>query len=243
MNVIKLDATASTNTYLKDLLTSYDLDNFTVVSTENQFAGRGQRGEVWSSEVGSNLTFSVLVRDFLFEVEDVFCLNIIAALAVRSAVKKIFTLELDVKWPNDILSVNRKVGGILIENIFKAEGAITSIVGIGLNVNQVQFTDLIKATSLALLLGSQIDKDALMLKVVEELEMYCQRLQKGEKENLWQEYLDVLYRKGVPSAFELPTGKRFMGIIIGVSMYGFLQVKLEDDSVEEFGVKEIKLLY
>ncbi|MEC4114543.1 biotin--[acetyl-CoA-carboxylase] ligase [Myroides pelagicus] len=243
MNIIKLDATASTNTYLKDLLSTTDLINFTVVSTENQYAGKGQRGAVWNAEVGTNLTFSVLVKDCVSTIEEIFCLNIVTALAVKSAIKKMLNVELDIKWPNDILAVNSKLGGILIENIFKADGKIVSIVGIGINVNQTVFNSLNKATSLAKLIGHQLDKDQLLVGVVEQLICYCHRLREGEESQLWEEYLCQLYRKGQPSVFELPSGKRFMGIIEGVSPYGHLEVRCEDDSLFTFGVKEVKLLY
>lgn len=243
MNIIKLDAIASTNTYLKELSASCDLENFTVVIAEHQYQGRGQRGSVWEVKPGMNLTFSVLIRDFLHAADEVFDLNIVVALSVYSALKKMFNISFSIKWPNDILAVNKKIGGILIENVLKAQGDVLSIVGIGLNVNQKEFEDNHKASSLALLLNKEFDKEEIAMKILVELQLYCQRLKNGQKKQIWKEYFDSLFRLDVASVFEYPNGKRFMGIIKGVSNFGQLQIQLEDDTISEFGVKEIKLLY
>lgn len=162
MNIIKLDATASTNAYLRTMLTSFDLENFTTIVTENQFAGQGQRGSVWVSEAGSNLTFSVLMKSDSKAIQRIFDLNVMVALCVAITLKKITNLPFFIKWPNDILSVNKKISGILIENSIKANGEIHSIVGIGINVNQKQFPALSKASSLALLTGESWNKDSLL---------------------------------------------------------------------------------
>ncbi|WP_010254819.1 biotin--[acetyl-CoA-carboxylase] ligase [Myroides injenensis] len=243
MNIIKLDATASTNTYLKELSTSCNLENFTVVIAEYQFQGRGQRGSVWEVKPGMNLTFSVLIRDFLQAADEVFDLNIVVALSVYSALKKMYNISFSIKWPNDILAVNKKIGGILIENILKAQGDVLSIVGIGLNVNQKEFGNNKQASSLSILLNKELDKEEIAMNILFELHLYCQRLKRGEKQQIWKEYFDALFRLDVASVFELPSGERFMGIIKGVSSFGQLQIQLEDDSIKEFGVKEVKLLY
>lgn len=243
MNIIKLDAIGSTNTYLKEILTQSNLDNFTVVATENQFQGKGQRGSVWIGEVGSSLTFSVLVKDLLVSPEYVFDLNILVALSVYSSFKKLYNLPFNIKWPNDILSYNKKVGGILIENIIKASGETLSVVGIGINANQQNFEQLPQATSLSKLCGVKIDKDELMHSILESLMEYCQKYKVQGSSFIWEEYHQNLYRINTPSVFELPDGSRFMGIILSVTKNGLLEVKKDDDSVELFEIKQVKLLY
>ena len=89
MNIIKLNATASTNTFLKELAIGTNLENLTVVTTQNQFQGKGQRGNGWQSEDGKNLTFSVFVKDFVSRHDDLFLLNIVVPLCVLKALKKI----------------------------------------------------------------------------------------------------------------------------------------------------------
>jgi BirA family biotin operon repressor/biotin-[acetyl-CoA-carboxylase] ligase len=243
MNIIKLDAIGSTNTYLKEILTHSNLENFTVVVTENQFQGKGQRGSVWVDEVGSSLTFSVLVKELLVSPEYVFDLNILVALSVRQSLNKLLNLPFNIKWPNDILSYNKKVGGILIENVIKASGETLSVVGIGINVNQENFDHLPQASSLFRLCGVKIDKDELMHKIMESLTSYCKKYKEVGSDFVWEEYKHHLYRISIPTAFELPSGERFMGIILGVTRYGLLEVKKEDDTVEQFDIKQVKLLY
>lgn len=243
MNIIKLDAIGSTNTYLKDLLNVSNLENFTVVAAENQFAGKGQRGSIWNAEVGSSLTFSVLVKDLLASPECVFDLNIMVALSVCKALKKCFNLPFYIKWPNDILSCNKKVCGILIENVIKASGDTLSVVGIGVNVNQENFEGFPQASSLFKLTGAKSDKDTLLKNILDELIYYCDQYRNKGGDFLWKEYHECLYRVGVPTVFEKGDGTRFMGIIKEVSKQGFLCVQLEDESVQEFGMKEIKMMY
>lgn len=243
MNIIKLDAIGSTNTYLKEILTHSNLENFTVVVTENQFQGKGQRGSVWVDEKGSSLTFSVLVKELLETPEHVFDLNILVALSVYSSLKKLYNLPFSIKWPNDILSYNKKIGGILIENIIKASGETLSIVGIGINANQENFDHLPQATSLFKLCGDKVNKDELMHSILESLTVYCQKYLASGSTFIWEEYHRSLYRINVPSVFELPSGIRFMGIILGVTKNGLLSVKKEDDSVALFDIKQVKLLY
>lgn len=242
MKLIKLDAIDSTNEFLKGISSKEALENFTVVTAENQTKGKGQMGAVWNSEVGKNLIMSVLVKDFLLEINEVFNLNIAVSLAVITALKKSNIPDLSIKWPNDILSANKKIGGILIENSIKSDGAILSIVGLGLNVNQTNFGGLPKASSLAVVTGKEFDKEKLLLEIIAHLEMNV-AASKLNPASLRQQFVDLLYKKGVPMPFANSKDEKFMGMIQGISPVGRLQVLLEDDSVAEFDIKEIQMLY
>lgn len=243
MNIIKLDAIPSTNDFLKEKLSKQYLENLTVVVAENQTDGKGQMGSVWEVESGKNLTFSVLVRDLLLEVQSVFHLNVAVAVSIAEALKMFSIPGLAIKWPNDILAENRKIGGILIENILKSDGEILSIVGIGLNINQTNFKDLPKAGSLFSITEKVFDKEAILAAVLEKLKLNLALLQGEEYEKFWKVYKAMLFRKGVPSSFEDVNGIRFMGIIQGVNCNGKLEVLLENDSIAEYGIKEVTLLY
>ncbi len=243
MNIIKLDATASTNTYLKELLSSCELENFTIVVAENQFAGRGQRGSEWVVETGSNLTFSLLLENLTESFNGVFDLNVMIALCVAKALKKNIKLTFLVKWPNDILAQNKKIGGILIENILRANGSVISIVGIGINVNQTNFDQLGQASSLKVLSGKSIDKEFLFHQIIEEIQQGFSNLKNKQEALIWQEYKELLFRKDKVSTFELPSQQKFVGIIRDVTSYGKLVVECEDSVLKEFALKEIKLLY
>ncbi len=242
MKHIKLDATESTNDFLKALSNNQMVDNFTVVTTDNQTKGRGQMGTDWVSEVGKNLIMSVLINDFLFDKSRVFDINIIVATSIIQALQTFNIPELSIKWPNDILSDNKKIGGILIENSFKNDGTIHSIVGLGLNVNQINFDNLPKASSLAVVCNTTFDKNLILFEIIEKLKNNFKKWN-NTKELLLTQYTDLLYKKGIPMPFSSDCGKQFMGIIQGVSSMGKLQILLENDTISEFDSKEIQMLY
>ena len=170
MKLIKLDAIDSTNDFLKSLSSQDELENFTVVTAENQTKGKGQMGAKWQSESGKNLIMSALVKDFLFDNEQVFNLSIIVAMSVIEVLKTFDIPELSIKWPNDIMSYTKKIGGILIENTIKSDGRIVSVVGLGLNVNQTNFDELPNASSLAVISGHDFDKEILPALIIEKIQ-------------------------------------------------------------------------
>ena len=242
MKLIKLYAIDSTNEFLKALSNKENLENFTVVTAENQTKGKGQMGSEWSSEVGKNLIMSILIKDYLFDINQIFNLNIAVSLAVIETLESINIPDLSIKWPNDILSYNKKIGGILIENSIKSDGTILSVVGLGLNVNQTNFDNLPKASSLAAICERFFDKEELLFLIVENLE---KKLNEWNKKAtvFWDNYTNRLFKKGVPMAFSDQNNQNFMGIIQGVSAIGKLQILLEDDRIAEFDIKEIQMLY
>jgi BirA family transcriptional regulator, biotin operon repressor / biotin---[acetyl-CoA-carboxylase] ligase len=242
MKLIKLDAIDSTNEFLKGIAAQHDLENFTVVTAENQTKGKGQMGAVWNSEAGKNLIMSILVKGFLSNPQEIFNLNIAVSMAVLIALKKNKIPDLSIKWPNDILSANKKIGGILIENSIKSDGTIQSIVGLGLNVNQTNFEGLPKASSLSIVTGQELDKEELLSEIIENLESsLAESIQNPTL--LRQQFVDSLYKKDIPMPFMNQKNEKFMGIIQGISPIGRLQVGLDDDSVVEFDVKEVQMLY
>ncbi|MCD9576826.1 biotin--[acetyl-CoA-carboxylase] ligase [Flavobacterium soyae] len=242
MKLIKLDAIDSTNDFLKSLSSQDELENFTVVTAENQTKGKGQMGAKWNSEKGKNLIMSVLVKDFLFDNEQVFNLSIVVSLAVLETLKSLNIPDLCIKWPNDIMSYNKKIGGILIENTLKSDGRIVSVVGIGINVNQTNFEELPRGSSLAVISGKTFDKNDLTILITEKIKEKTE-LWKTTSSVFWEDYFNSLFKKGIPMPFKNLQDKNFMGIIQGVSPIGKLQVLLEDDSVSEFEIKEIQMLY
>jgi BirA family biotin operon repressor/biotin-[acetyl-CoA-carboxylase] ligase len=242
MKLIKLDAIDSTNDFLKALSSQDELENFTTVTAENQTKGKGQVGGLWKTEAGKNLTMSVLVKDFLFNNDKVFNLSILVSLSVAEVLKSLNIPDICIKWPNDILSYNKKLVGILIENTLKSDGRIVSVVGIGINVNQTDFDELPNASSLAVISGKTFDKEELAILIVEKLKEKIQSWNTSA-EIFWDNYFNFLFKKGIPTAFRDNNNQDFMGIIQGVSPIGKLQVLLEDDSVVEFEIKEVKMLY
>jgi BirA family biotin operon repressor/biotin-[acetyl-CoA-carboxylase] ligase len=186
---------------------------------------------------------SILVKDVLQNVDEIFHLNVAIALAVFQVLQDFKVPNLSVKWPNDIMSDHKKIGGILIENSFKSDTKIESIVGIGLNVNQQQFENLPKASSMAVITNVEFDLDILLNKIIFQIKKNCSWILSNQSDKLWQEYHKHLFKINVPMAFEAANQIKFMGIIQGVSPEGRLQVIVEDDSIKSYGIKEIQILF
>jgi BirA family biotin operon repressor/biotin-[acetyl-CoA-carboxylase] ligase len=242
MKRIKLDAIDSTNEFLKGLSAKQAVENFTVVTAENQTKGKGQMGFVWVSEPSKNLIMSVLIKDFAKNSNQIFDVNIVVSVSIIQALEGFGIPELSIKWPNDIMSYNKKIGGVLIENSIKSDGNIFSIVGLGLNVNQTNFEQLPKASSLAAICNTPFDKEKILLRVVKKLEQNIGSW--NENLSLFRSvYAKKLFKKGIPMPFENQNHHQFMGIIQGVSSIGKLQILIENDTVSEFDIKEIQMLY
>lgn len=243
MQIIKLNATDSTNLYLKDLMNIKSLEDYTIVVAEKQTLGRGQMGTKWESKPFKNLTFSILRKFDSEKVTNPFMLNICVSLAVYALLSKLHLPDLKVKWPNDILSGNFKICGILIENILSGNRMLASVIGIGLNVNQVTFNNLPKVSSLKLLTGKTFNLDQLLREFQAVLKQVFLELDEKGAFEMKKKYENVLFRKDKPSTFKENDGKLFMGIIQGVSNEGKLVVTIEDDIKKEFDLKAIRLLY
>ena len=135
-DIIWMKSVDSTNNEAKRRIS--DIDNLSVLSALEQTAGRGQRGNTWTSDAGANLMFSIVLKSPSLIVEDHFILNEIAALSVADFLST-YGIKAEIKWPNDIYVHEKKICGILIENSFHRKSISYSIIGIGLNINQRNF--------------------------------------------------------------------------------------------------------
>lgn len=242
MPIIKLDAIDSTNDYLKQLAKEKWLENYTAVMAYQQTNGRGQMGSEWVSEAGKNLTISVLVKNVPQEMISIYDFNVAVALAAVGVLTMNGIAKANVKWPNDIMAENKKVGGILIENTLKQDGSFTAVVGFGLNLNQTDFEHLPQGNSLTNITKQTYNVDEMAESFVKSLKLHL-ILFPERTDEAWAHYNDLLFKKDKPSAFEFPDGNRFMGIIKCVTRDGKLAVLLNDDSVAYYELKEVKLLY
>jgi BirA family biotin operon repressor/biotin-[acetyl-CoA-carboxylase] ligase len=243
MRIIKLDAIDSTNSYLRKLYNESGLIDYTVVSTKFQTEGRGQMGTKWNSENSKNLTISVFKDVSSLFIEHPFYISIVTSLALIKTLQNFSIPRLSIKWPNDILSEDKKVCGILIENVIKQNSLKASIIGVGLNVNQTTFQNLPRATSLKLLSGNHFDLDEVLYVVIKYLKYYFMLLRNEEYDFVKNEYESYLFRKNKPSTFRNAEGDMFTGIIKRISESGSLQVLLEDAILKEYDLKEISLLF
>ena len=246
MHIIKLDAIDSTNSFLKQMRSKKsmkDTKDYTVVTTNYQTKGRGQMGTVWNSEKSKNLMCSVFKDCSNVSIKNQFYISIVISLAIVKTLRSFSIPKLTVKWPNDILSENKKICGILIENVIKNNKLEASIIGIGLNVNQTKFKSLPNASSIKIITGTVFNTEEFLHLIIKNLKYYFSILEKGHLRVLKNEYEKLLFRKDKPSTFKNNKDVVFAGFIKGISNSGMLQVVLEDDVLKEFDLKEIQLLY
>jgi BirA family biotin operon repressor/biotin-[acetyl-CoA-carboxylase] ligase len=242
MQLIKLDAIDSTNDFLKALSSAQVLENFTIVTAENQQKGKGQMGAVWNSEPSKNLIMSVLISNFITDINKIYTLNLVVSVSIIQALEVFSIPELSIKWPNDIMSHNKKIGGILIENTIKSNGTINSIVGLGLNVNQINFENLPHASSLSLISGTTFIKEDILMKIAATLKENIQDWNQRAN-SIATAYTNKLFKKGIPMTFVDRNQHNFIGTIKNMSSNGKLEIILQDGSVSQFDIKEIQMLY
>lgn len=239
---ITLSSTPSTNDFLKDQLAkSTPFPEGTVIMAVEQFNGKGQHGAVWQSETGQNLTFSVLLYPKGRMADQPFFLTVAVSLAIADFLETLLpqSQSVKVKWPNDIYVDGRKIAGVLIENNFSGKNWKHSVVGIGLNVNQVQFPSEISArlSSLKLVTHQEFDLNELLDRLCEHLESRCMTLRSGQFAELRSDYYERLYQFGEVHTYWVD-GIAVPGKIVGVTPEGRLQLDFNGHLVD-FGMKEI----
>lgn len=230
----------STNDLAVQILDQSAAHEGTVVITDRQLQGRGQRGNSWISADFLNLTLSVVLRPTFLRVADQFFLNIVASLGVHDTVRQLITdPAVFVKWPNDVIVGTRKISGILIENQIQGGRIQASVVGIGLNVNQIDF-GIPTATSLALQWGREFENASVFEILMEYLEGRYLQLRRGDLDALRRDYLGALYWRGERRRFAA-ADREFWGTIAGVDQFGHLQID-SDGAISAYGMQEIRYL-
>ena len=243
MKLIKLNAIDSTNDYLKALSRDVDLEDEVMVVALAQTLGRGQVGAKWHSEAGKSLTFSMFKRFKELAIDHQFAINCAVSLGIKKALSQVGIDHLKIKWPNDILADGKKLCGILIENQLQGNTIVSSIIGVGINVNNRVFPNLPRATSMALTSGKEHDPEAVLGLITSCISSEMQRLGNNDLDALKLDYERDLFRKNIIAVFETKLGNRCNGIIQGISGNGELCLKLEDESLQFFKLKELQLLY
>jgi BirA family biotin operon repressor/biotin-[acetyl-CoA-carboxylase] ligase len=211
----------------------------TVVITNNQTSGRGQRGNTWTSEPGKNLTFSLVIKPTFLGVQDQFMLNKVFSLGLYDYLSATLKESIKIKWPNDILVSDKKICGILIENQIQGQNIQNSIVGIGLNVNQESFV-MPTATSMKVFEGKEFSLENVLEELLNCLEIRYLQLRSGKLEELNQDYLSALYWLHERHLFK-KAEELFEGEITGIDAFGKLKIYV-DGTTEYFDLKHIQFL-
>lgn len=245
-NSLFLHEVPSTNTYAMNLLRNVNPIEGTIVYTDNQTHGKGQRGALWTSKIGQNITVSVVLKPQFLGLDKTFYLSKISALAVYDVLTDILVnsqYDIKIKWPNDILVNRSKIAGILIENNFTTHSIQYSVIGIGLNVNQLEFGEFERvATSIKLLLDKDFERKVILELLCHKLEKWYLKLKEQKFDLIDEAYLVKLFGINKNLSFETPDKKMFDGKMIGVSRLGKLKIELADLEVKEFDIKEVKFL-
>ena len=238
LNYIHLEEARSTNSHL--LAEAPSLPDRTVVYTYCQTAGRGQKGNIWESEPGKNLAFSLLLKRPPVEVREQFCISEAVSVAICDCLSQ-FADGFKVKWPNDIYYNDQKICGILIENSLDGRQIAHSVIGVGINVNQTRFlSDAPNPVSLKQITGNDYDLDQLLHDVCQRIEEAVGALSDPSK-NLHGRYMQCLYRNdGQLHLWQLPDGTRFEAVIDHVAPDGMLTLRHADGTEHRYAFKEVK---
>jgi BirA family transcriptional regulator, biotin operon repressor / biotin---[acetyl-CoA-carboxylase] ligase len=229
----------STNTLAMNLAENSSTTEGTVVITANQTAGRGQRGNSWEAEPGKNLTFSIVLRPGFLAIKDQFYLTICISLAIRDYVARATKLPSTIKWPNDILVHEKKICGILIENQVQASRFVSSVAGIGLNVNQTNFSALDR-TSLKAMINKEIDLETALHELLQDVEARYLQLKEQNYSDLKEAYLQHLHSRNQSRLFQADD-QTFEGTISGIDESGKLAISTKQ-GLRYFGIKEVSFL-
>ena len=196
ISLVRLPSVGSTNSYIDSHLPS--APHGTVVMAREQTAGRGQRGNSWEAAPGMNVTMSMVLRPEGLEPSRQFLISQAVSIAVVEVLDSLLPgCRVSVKWPNDIYVADRKICGILIENVLEGRRIARCTVGLGLNVNQPEFfSPAPNPVSLTQLTGLTYDVEAIAINIAERIDSLCSLAlsSTAEADALGRAYFSRLWR-------------------------------------------------
>ncbi|PLX05009.1 MAG: biotin--[acetyl-CoA-carboxylase] ligase [Marinilabiliales bacterium] len=240
-NIISLQSVSSTNDYASDLVRKSKPADFTCVIAREQQKGRGQNNNSWFSEPEKNLLLSLILKPAFLTPGQQFFISQMAAVACVDFLKS-YGLVANIKWPNDIYIGNRKLGGILIEHNVQGNLLEYSIIGIGLNINQVEFPkEIPNPTSIKRELGSDFIMESVFQDLLYFLHIEYTALQQNSTEiNILNEkYHRLMYKKGEKQQFVINNSVEELWIR-GVDQFGRLQLKKSNEELQPYCVGELE---
>ena len=235
-NHIQLDDVSSTNLYLRKLIKDKSINENILVSTNYQEKGRGQRSNIWESEKNMNILISFLYVHTTNNY-DLFKFNMLISLAIYDFLSKYFKTGLKIKWPNDLMINNKKIAGVLVQNI---ESNFKSIIGVGINVNQKEFKNFSpQATSFSNELNKEFNRNALILELMNNFENYL--INYFQFNDLKNSYMLKIYKFKQQTNF-LNNLKQFKGEIMNFNSSGEIIIKRGDEFLS-FKNGEVKMIF
>ncbi len=241
--VITLQSVGSTNEYMIDQVRQGKIkQEGTVVVAIEQTSGKGLDKNSWESEKGKNLTFSILFKPVFLRADQQFMLNKCVSLGVFDFVMTTIPhRKVNIKWPNDIYVENKKIAGILINNTIEGSELIHSVAGIGININQLNFSDRLRnPVSLKQLIRKEFDPNQALNEILYFIENRYTQLLTNESAQLDTDYLNALYRMNEDFTYRF-NDRKITARITGISDYGHLQLLTTGERIE-CDFKEIEFI-
>lgn len=241
-DIIRKPSLDSTNAYAQSLSIDDDLACGTVVLTYNQTNGRGQLTNHWESEIGKNLTISVILKPKFIFAGDQFNISRIISLAIYDVLNS-YMENVSIKWPNDIYVGNKKIAGVLIENTIMGSSIEYSICGIGLNVNQSLFlSNAPNPTSMFLESGRVFDTEKILVQLRTKINDRMNFIRDNGANSLNSDYQKNMYRNNGEYKFK-DVDSSFMASVEGVNEYGQLLLKRTNGLVSTYSFKEVSFVF
>jgi BirA family biotin operon repressor/biotin-[acetyl-CoA-carboxylase] ligase len=229
----------STNDVARELAHAHTLPEGAVIVATHQRMGRGQQNAVWESQPGLNLLATFIINHHRTELQRQVVFNMAVANAIHKWVVAQGVCDSFIKWPNDIYAQKKKLSGILIENILSGTEWKTSLVGIGININQLEFVHPCPI-SLSQLTGKQYSVSDCLKTLSDELRREMTLFFKKQDDEIRDYYLNHLFMMGIETNYMIGE-KRVAGVIQGVDASGRLVISI-DGEIHTFANKEIRFI-
>ena len=239
--ILKEETVTSTNDRLAELCQEKEIKEFTTLMAEYQTSGKGQRGNSWESEPFKNLTFSLLLRPEHIPANRQFLLSEIVSLATVDVLNR-YATGFSIKWPNDIYWHDKKIAGILIENVLSGSTFSRAIIGMGLNINQKNFySDAPNPVSLYQITGRTYKIEKILDEFTEAFGKRYTDTFTNSSDRIHNEYIAALYRNDGVYPF-YSDGNIFHASIADVELDGHLLLSTESGEKKRFAFKEVSFL-
>ena len=239
-NTLYIKSTPSTNDFLKDFIRKNKVPEGFTVYTDFQTKGKGQVGNKWNAEKGKNLLFSIIIfpSDILIPLQ--FIISQIISIAVVKTLEK-YIDNVKIKWPNDIYWNNKKLGGILIENSLQSNFIKYSIIGVGINVNQIAFpSEIPNPVSMKQIIGKSLDRKRIFEDIIGNFSVL---FNDRNKFNIKEKYLNSLFRKDEFYPYKTIDGELFLAKVADIESDGKLILQTSKNEIKEFYFKEIEFVF
>jgi len=241
--ILFFPVTASTNTAACELAEKGQREGAVIIA-DRQTQGRGRRGRQWISPAGKNLYLSAIVRPAM-PAADGAILTLMAAVACVTVMQEVSSLHLSIKWPNDLMVADKKIGGILAEMKTEAAGIVYAVIGIGININSddSDLPDNIKATATSVRLetGRIQSRTLYALETIKSLDHWYAILLKSGKKSIieaWQRLSSTIGRHVIVTSEEL----KFTGLAEGIDNEGALIIRLADNTFKKISAGDVTIV-